>query len=312
MALGVPDFWFNRDDGKKVAKSHRGLPVPGHLRVPAEGDRREHPQADGRQFLTVTEEMEFVDTVQNERGSISPYEALIVASIAQAEAGNKDDLARSPGWPTTGSTAASSPATAWRSTSRSTTACELDRQADQVVQADDGGRAGRPEEPVQPQAAGPDRRPRSATRASRRWRGRWTRRPGNWLYFVAIDKEGHSAFAETYRAAPAQRGQGPGGRHHLTGRSRPVKAPFPTATAITVAVAKGPFPFSIRASVPVMLSPTSMGQAMTRSPRLSASPFSGARACVLGRSIPTCAGERGRDVDSVGPPAATGGDRVDP
>ena len=38
--------------------------------------------------------MEFAETVQSERGGISPYEALIVASLAQAEAGNAEDLGK--------------------------------------------------------------------------------------------------------------------------------------------------------------------------------------------------------------------------
>ena len=37
--------------------------------------------------------MKFVDTVQSER-SICPYEALIVASLAQAEAGTPTDLGK--------------------------------------------------------------------------------------------------------------------------------------------------------------------------------------------------------------------------
>ena len=45
-------------------------------------------------FLTVAGEMKFAENVQTNRGGITPYEALIVASLAQAEAGNKDDLGK--------------------------------------------------------------------------------------------------------------------------------------------------------------------------------------------------------------------------
>ncbi|GAB3982903.1 hypothetical protein GCM10027615_66700 [Plantactinospora veratri] len=46
-----------------------------------------------QRFLSVAEEIDFADRVRKER-EISPYEALIVASLAQAEAGNADDLGK--------------------------------------------------------------------------------------------------------------------------------------------------------------------------------------------------------------------------
>jgi UPF0755 protein len=45
------------------------------------------------EFLKVATELRFVDRVQAER-KISPYEALIVASLSQAEAGIPDDLGK--------------------------------------------------------------------------------------------------------------------------------------------------------------------------------------------------------------------------
>ena len=42
-------------------------------------------------FLTVADEIDFADQVQADLG-ITPYEALIVASLAQAEAGNEADM----------------------------------------------------------------------------------------------------------------------------------------------------------------------------------------------------------------------------
>ncbi|MEV6815086.1 endolytic transglycosylase MltG [Micromonospora sp. NPDC051296] len=92
--LGVPDWWFKRNDGKKVTKSIEGFLYPDTYEIPPDataeiilGQMVDH-------FLTVTGEMEFADRVQKERGGISPYEALIVASLAQAEAGTKKDLGK--------------------------------------------------------------------------------------------------------------------------------------------------------------------------------------------------------------------------
>ncbi len=92
--LGVPDWWFKRTDGKKAKKSIEGFLYPDTYEIPPNataeivlGQMVDH-------FLSVTGEMEFADRVQKERGGISPYEALIVASLAQAEAGTKKDLGK--------------------------------------------------------------------------------------------------------------------------------------------------------------------------------------------------------------------------
>jgi len=87
-ALGVPDFWFNRTDGQKKTKSIEGFLFPDTYefdpKASAEDDLRQMVQ----HFLNVAEKIDFVDTVQKQR-KISPYEALTVASLAQAE-GRKD------------------------------------------------------------------------------------------------------------------------------------------------------------------------------------------------------------------------------
>ena len=176
IALGVPDFWFNRTDGKKVDPVGRGLPVPGDVRV-----RRRTPPP--TQILE-TMVSQFLDRDRGDRlrrrrcrasASISPYEALIVASLAQAEAGIPRTSARSPGWPTTGSTAelpvqlpavrrhgqllaASSPASR-PSRPSDMTAAELND----------------PKNPYNTRRASRACRPaRSTTRARRRWRARWS------------------------------------------------------------------------------------------------------------------------------------------
>ncbi|WP_329109324.1 endolytic transglycosylase MltG [Micromonospora sp. NBC_01699] len=94
IGLGIPDFWFKRSDGKKVAPSIEGFLFPETYDLPpnatAEGILKEMVQG----FLTVAGQLKFADVVQEKLGGITPYEALIVASLAQAEAGNPDDLGK--------------------------------------------------------------------------------------------------------------------------------------------------------------------------------------------------------------------------
>src|SRR6185312_6706260 len=92
-ALGVPDWWFKRDDGKKVVKSVEGFLYPDTYEIPPKATAESILKLMVDNFLSVTGEMKFADRVQKER-KVSPYEALIVASLAQAEAGNKDDLGK--------------------------------------------------------------------------------------------------------------------------------------------------------------------------------------------------------------------------
>ncbi|MET8121238.1 endolytic transglycosylase MltG [Micromonospora sp. NPDC005189] len=91
--LGVPEWWFKRDDGKKVVKSIEGFLYPDTYEIPPKATAESILKLMVDNFLAVTGEMKFADRVQKER-KVSPYEALIVASLAQAEAGNKDDLGK--------------------------------------------------------------------------------------------------------------------------------------------------------------------------------------------------------------------------
>lgn len=92
-ALGVPDFWFTRRDKQKVTKSIEGFLFPDTYELDPKLTAADHLKLMVAHFLTVTGDMNFVDTVERKR-NISPYEALIVASLAQAEAGNADDLGK--------------------------------------------------------------------------------------------------------------------------------------------------------------------------------------------------------------------------
>ncbi|MBM0279582.1 endolytic transglycosylase MltG [Micromonospora tarensis] len=194
--LGVPEWWFKRADGKKSVKSVEGFLFPDTYEIPPKSTAQSILKLMVNRFLSVTDEMTFADRVQKERGGVTPYEALIVASLAQAEAGNKDDLGKvarvaynrvygefdcnclemdvtvnyyleSIGKPT--------------KTSAQMTATELDD----------------PKNPYNRKLRGlvptPINNPGKQALA-----GAMAPPPGKWLYFVAIDKQGHSAFAETY------------------------------------------------------------------------------------------------------------------
>ncbi|MDG9676829.1 endolytic transglycosylase MltG [Micromonospora sp. DH14] len=193
--LGVPDWWFKRGDGKKSVKSVEGFLFPDTYEIPPKSTAESILKLMVNRFLSVTGEMKFADQVQEKR-KVSPYEALIVASLAQAEAGNKDDLGKvarvaynraygefpcnclemdvtvnyyleSIGKPT--------------KSSKQMTAAELDD----------------PKNPYNRKLPGMIPTPINNP-GKQALEGAMNTPPGKWLFFVAIDKEGHSAFAETY------------------------------------------------------------------------------------------------------------------
>ncbi|MGK5739737.1 endolytic transglycosylase MltG [Micromonospora sp. URMC 103] len=196
IALGVPDWWFKRSDGKKIKPSIEGFLYPDTYEIPPKATAESILKLMVDNFLSVTGQMEFADRVQKERGGITPYEALVVASLAQAEAGNKDDLGKVArvaynrvygefdcgclemdvtvnyyleliGKPT--------------KASKDMTPAELDD----------------PKNPYNRKLKGlpptPINNPGKEALA-----GSMDPPPGKWLFFVAIDKQGHSAFADTY------------------------------------------------------------------------------------------------------------------
>ncbi|MEU8409869.1 endolytic transglycosylase MltG [Micromonospora sp. NPDC048842] len=193
--LGVPDWWFKRGDGKKSVKSIEGFLFPDTYEIPPKSTAESVLKLMVNRFLSVTGEMKFADRVQEER-KVSPYEALIVASLAQAEAGNKDDLGKvarvaynraygefdcnclemdvtvnyyleSIGKPT--------------KSSKQMTAAELDDQKNPYNRK------------LRGMIPTPINNP-----GKQALEGAMDTPTGKWLYFVAIDDKGHSAFADTY------------------------------------------------------------------------------------------------------------------
>jgi peptidoglycan lytic transglycosylase G len=82
--LGIPDWWFKRQDGKKVAGGVEGFLFPATYEFPPNATAQQALKIMTDHFLTVTGGMKFAENAQ--KLGISPYEALVAASIGQAEA----------------------------------------------------------------------------------------------------------------------------------------------------------------------------------------------------------------------------------
>ncbi|MFY1632549.1 endolytic transglycosylase MltG [Solwaraspora sp. WMMB335] len=197
LALGIPDWWLTRTDGKQVDASAEGFLFPDTYDFDPNLTATDILKLMVDRFLTVTGEMEFAERVQAERGGISPYEALIVASLAQAEAGIAEDLAKVARVAYNRVYSGSFPCSClqfdvtvnyyWELTGQPTKASK-DMTRDELY--DDSNpysthaHSGLPPTPIN--------NPGKVA-----LEGAVDPPDADWHYFVAIDKEGRSAFAET-------------------------------------------------------------------------------------------------------------------
>ncbi|KUL24718.1 endolytic transglycosylase MltG [Actinoplanes awajinensis] len=95
VGLGIDASWFTRSDGKKIDKTDiEGFLYPATYELSPKADATEVLKTIVANFNTQMEQMEFAATVRKSRGGVTPYEALIVASIAQAEALKDVDMAK--------------------------------------------------------------------------------------------------------------------------------------------------------------------------------------------------------------------------
>jgi UPF0755 protein len=195
-ALGVPDFWFNRTDGQKKSNSIEGFLFPDTYEFDPKATAVDDLRLMVQHFLTVTEKIGFVDTVQQER-KISPYEALTVASLAQAEAGNEADLGKIA-------------RVAYNRVYGGNFPCsclQFDVGINYYYQL-----TGKPTKPSKDMTLAELTDPKNPYRTHGKagltptpinspgqaaLEGAMKPPAGPWLYFVAIDKQGHSAFATT-------------------------------------------------------------------------------------------------------------------
>jgi UPF0755 protein len=193
IALGVPEFWFNRTDEREAADSIEGFLFPSTYEFPPDPTAEQVLEIMVGQFLTVVEDLGFVNTVENER-NIAPYEALIVASLAQAEAGVAEDLPRIT-------------RVAYNRVYQAQMPLQFDVTANYwlEVQGEDPRHSGEltnellndPDNPYNTGSQlgwplGPINSPGSAALEAA-----MEPAEGDWLFFVAVDQEGNSAFAVT-------------------------------------------------------------------------------------------------------------------
>jgi UPF0755 protein len=194
-ALGVPDFWFKRRDGKPAAKTIEGFLFPDTYEFDPKLTASQILQVMVKRFMTVTGDLGFVDNVQNNL-SVSPFESLIVASLSQAEAGVPQDLPKIS-------------RVAYNRAYKAHMPLEFDVTANYWLELN--GKAAKhsgkltPEEIDDPKnpyntkskqglPIGPIGNPGQAA-----LKGAMQPAAGNWLYFVAIDKAGHSVFTNDYQ-----------------------------------------------------------------------------------------------------------------
>jgi UPF0755 protein len=195
-ALGVPAFWFNRTDKQKVTKSIEGFLFPDTYEFPPTSTADSILRTMVEHFMKVTENLDFVNTVQQDR-KISPYEALTVASLAQAEAGNVSDLGKIARVAYNRLYSGNFPCNClqfdvginyyYQLTGKPTKASKQMTTADLTD----------PKNPYRTHdkpglTPTPINNPGEAA-----LKGAMSPPTGPWLYFVAIDKQGHSAFATT-------------------------------------------------------------------------------------------------------------------
>jgi UPF0755 protein len=193
-ALGVPEFWFTRDDDRNSSGTVEGFLFPSTYEFPPEPTAAQVLEIMIGQFLNVAEDLDFVDEVEG-RLEITPYEALIVASLAQAEAGIADDLPRVARVAYNRVYQAGMPLEFDVTTNYWREVQGEDPEASSELSADDLDDPDNPYNTVSVRGwpLGPINSPgRAALEAA------MAPAEGGWLYFVAINEEGESAFAESF------------------------------------------------------------------------------------------------------------------
>jgi UPF0755 protein len=194
--LGIPASWFTRDDGQKSTRSVEGFLFPDTYEFKPGTTATGMLEEMIKRFMTVATKIDFIDTVKAKR-KITPYEALTVASLAQAEAGNTDDLGKVArvaynrlytDFPC-GCLQFDVGINYYRQLTGKPVLASKDMTTAQLTDPANPyrlhGKAGLTPTPID----NPGQAGLSAAMDPP---------AGNWLYFVAIDKQGHSAFSQSY------------------------------------------------------------------------------------------------------------------
>lgn len=204
-ALGVDPSWFERKDGDEVVKTVDGFLFPSTYEFKKDSTAEEILAQMVAKFNAVAESMDFVTKVNQNLPEYSPYEVLINASMAQAEAGVAKDLGKiarvaynrletpdgeayfcdgSPGQCLEYDTTTNYGLMAMGEKSKSSGDLTNDDLYDEDNKWSTHAYPGLPPTPIN-----------SPGKAA--LEGAVNPPDGNWLFFVAIDKEGNSKFADT-------------------------------------------------------------------------------------------------------------------
>ncbi|AGL19454.1 endolytic transglycosylase MltG [Actinoplanes sp. N902-109] len=196
-ALGIPDFWFNRTDGQKVTKSVEGFLFPDTYEFPPKGTAESYLKIMIEHFMKVAEDTDFVKKAESDR-HISPYEVLTVASLSQKEAGNTADLGKvsrvaynrlyvqKPPMPLEYDVGINYYYALTGRPTKTSGQMTTEELRDPKNPYRLHGKAGLTPTPIS--------NPGKAA-----LEGALEPPAGNWLYFVAIDKQKHSAFTNDYQ-----------------------------------------------------------------------------------------------------------------
>jgi UPF0755 protein len=193
VALGVPSWWFNRRDGKPAQKSIEGFLFPDTYEFDPKLDAEQILEVMVKRFMDQVGDLGFVDAVQNNL-AVSPFEALIVASLSQAESGTDADMGKIA-------------RVAYNRAYKVKMPLQFDTTANYWIELNGGtakfsgkltgGELNDPKNPYNTVSKlglppGPINNPgKTALQAG------MSPTAGPWLYFVVIDKKGDSAFATT-------------------------------------------------------------------------------------------------------------------
>jgi len=99
IALGIPDWWFNRSDKKQSIVSIEGFLWPDTYEFNPNLTAAQILKQIVAQFMKVAESMDFVKTAEGKH--VSPFAALITASLYRPRRASRPTWARSLGWSTT-------------------------------------------------------------------------------------------------------------------------------------------------------------------------------------------------------------------
>lgn len=198
VKLGVPEWWFKRKDGvSTTTKSLEGFLFPATYEFPPGADAEQALRTMVQHFLTVTGDMKFADRVQKERG-ISPYEALIAASIVEAEVATPGDMGK----------AARAVYNRAYTDKHECRCLQLDAAINYHFKIS-GQAAKDPNEFRQSEINNPDNPYNTHVRpgmpispisspGENALKAAMDTPPGDWLYWVTVDRQGTTLFADTY------------------------------------------------------------------------------------------------------------------